>query len=55
MLKNIQTDFYFKGAVAAAFRVFNPERFLAPGMLNPSPVVNSGLAKRRINKINSNV
>ena len=45
----------FQGAVAAAFRVFNPERFLGPGMLNLSPVVSSGLAKRRINKINSNV
>jgi hypothetical protein len=52
---NVNDSESMKGAVAAAFRVFNPERFLGPGMLNLSPVVSSGLAKRRINKINSNV
>lgn len=50
---NINDAESVKGAVAAAFRVFNPERYLGQ-MLNLSPVVNSGLAKRRINKINSN-
>lgn len=43
-----------KGALAAAFKLFSPENFLGP-MLNLSPVVSSNLAKRRANKINSNV
>lgn len=43
-----------KGALAAAFKLLNPDNFLGP-MLNLSPVVSSNLAKRRANKINSNV
>lgn len=42
-----------KGALAAAFKLLNPDHFLGP-MLNLSPVVTSNLAKRRANKINSN-
>ena len=42
-----------KGALAAAFKLLNPDHFLGP-MLNLSPVVSSNLAKRRANKINSN-
>lgn len=43
-----------RGALAAAFKLFSPGNIFAP-MLNLSPVVNSNLAKRRANKINSNV
>ena len=43
-----------KGALAAAFKLINPETFFGP-MLSLSPVVSSNLAKRRANKINSNV
>ncbi len=48
----IQDGENVKGALAAAFRLFSPENFFGP-MLNLSPVVSSGLAKRRANKINS--
>ncbi len=43
-----------RGTLAATFKLLNPEKFLGP-MLNLSPVVNSTLAKRRANKLNSNV
>ncbi len=42
-----------KGALVAAFKLFNPENFFGP-MLNLAPVVDSNLARRRANKLNSN-
>lgn len=51
---SIQDGEHVKGALAVAFKLFNPENLLSP-MLNLSPVVTSNLAKRRANKINSNV
>jgi len=46
---NLQDPDNVKGALAAAFKLFNPEKFFGP-MLNLSPVVSSNLAKRRANK-----
>jgi ribosomal protein S6 kinase alpha-1/2/3/6 len=43
-----------KDAIAASYKVFNPERFINDKLINLSPVVQSGIAKRRANKINSN-
>jgi p90 ribosomal S6 kinase len=51
---SLQDSDSVKGALAAAFKLFSPGNIFAP-MLNLSPVVNSNLAKRRANKINSNV
>jgi serine/threonine protein kinase len=42
-----------KSTLAAAFKLFNPEKFYG-NMLNLSPVVTSNLAMRRQKKINSN-